>query len=82
MSTIETIKQAVEYVTGSDVGELRPEQRLFDDLGFDSTSVIDLVMRLEDEAQIEIDPSDLTGEIFNTVGTLAAYLDSHVQVGS
>lgn len=75
MSTVEIIRDAIQGVTGSEAGPLGREQKLFDDLGLDSTSVIDLVMRLEDEAHIEIDPVDLTGEVFDTVGSLADYLD-------
>lgn len=77
MNALETIQTSVSAVTGQDPGPLSDEQRLFDDLGLDSTSVIDLVMQLEDTAEIEIDPADLTGEIFNNVGTLRAYIEEH-----
>jgi len=78
-TTTELIRNAIQSVTGDEVGPLSPDQKLFDDLGLDSTSVIDLVMQLEDGAHIEIDPSDLTGDVFDTVGSLSAYLERHVR---
>jgi acyl carrier protein len=74
-TTTDMIRSAIETVTGQHVETLTMDQKLFDDLGLDSTSVIDLVMQLEDVAHIEIDPNDLTGDVFDTVGSLSAYLE-------
>ncbi|MGW4892743.1 acyl carrier protein [Kitasatospora sp. NPDC004240] len=48
--------------------------RLFDDLGLDSTSVLELLMRLEDELDVEFDTDSLEQRHFETVGTLADYV--------
>ncbi len=59
-----------------EIVDLRPEMRLFEDLDLDSTSVIELLMDLEDTIGLEIDPDDLLPEVFQTVGTLADYVEA------
>lgn len=46
----------------------------------DSLAVLELAAALEDEFEIVIDDSDFTGEVFATVGTLAAYVAREVRV--
>jgi acyl carrier protein len=52
----------------TDVGE---GTRLMEDLNLDSTSVLELLLELEEELQIEIDVEDLDRTDFETVGTVA-----------
>ncbi|MFI5776801.1 acyl carrier protein [Nocardia sp. NPDC051570] len=47
--------------------------RLFDDLGLDSTSALELLMRIEDETGIEFDDDTLEQQHFETVGSLVGY---------
>jgi acyl carrier protein len=65
---------ALSAVLNRDILELPEDARLFDDLGLDSTSVIELLMALEDTINLEIDPDELEPEIFQTVGSLTAYI--------
>ena len=41
----------------------------------DSLAVLELITALEERYGFEVDDSDFTGEIFETVGTLAAFVD-------
>jgi acyl carrier protein len=52
---------------------------LFDELHLDSTSVLELLMTLEDRIDgLEIDPDELEPDVFNTVGSLAAYIEKQL----
>ena len=42
----------------------------------DSLAVVELAVALEERFGIVIDDEDFTGEIFDTVGTLAAFIDA------
>jgi acyl carrier protein len=57
--------------------EVRPEvlqldTRLFDELGLDSTSALEVLMRIEDETGIEFD-DDVLVQHFDTLGSLVGY---------
>lgn len=49
------------------------EDRFFEDLSFDSTSVLELLMRLENELDVEFDPETLDPSDLETVGALVRY---------
>ncbi|GAA1188985.1 acyl carrier protein [Pseudonocardia alaniniphila] len=49
------------------------DMRLVDDLGLDSTSALELLMRIEDETGIEFDDDTLEQRHFETVGSLVGY---------
>lgn len=68
------VKQALVEVLEKDLPELTDDTRLFGDLGLDSTSVIDLLMSLEDSLGLRIDPDELTAEAFETFATLTGYV--------
>ncbi|AOT57683.1 MULTISPECIES: acyl carrier protein [Streptomyces] len=61
-------------MVGRDASELSEETRLFDDLYFDSTSVLELLMRLEEDLGVEFDPETLQPADFEKVGSLVAYV--------
>ena len=42
----------------------------------DSLAVVELAVALEERFDIVIDDEDFTGEVFDTVGTLAAFVDA------
>lgn len=42
----------------------------------DSFSVVELVLALEERFGIEIDEDEITGDVFETVGSLAAVVDA------
>ena len=45
----------------------------------DSLAVLELITALEERYGFEVDDADFTGEIFETVGTLAAFVDKQRQ---
>lgn len=49
------------------------DMRLVDDLGLDSTSALELLMRIEDETGIEFDDDTLEQRHFATVRSLVGY---------
>ncbi|OMI40891.1 phosphopantetheine-binding protein [Streptomyces sparsogenes DSM 40356] len=59
-------------LSGVDSGTL-----LFEDLGLDSTSVIELLMLIETETGAEFDTESLELEHFASVGTLTEFVSSH-----
>lgn len=53
---------------------ITPATRFFEDLSFDSTSVLELLMQLETDLGVEFDAETLEPADFETVGALAAYV--------
>jgi acyl carrier protein len=68
------LAQALSETLNRELPELTDDTRLFADLALDSTSVIELLMALEDSLGLQIDPDELTADAFETVGTLTGYL--------
>ncbi|MFE5729540.1 acyl carrier protein [Streptomyces sp. NPDC056528] len=68
------LQEALADVLNKDIPDLAEEMRLFEDLALDSTSVIELLMALEDTVGLEIDPDELEPDVFATVGSLADYV--------
>jgi acyl carrier protein len=68
------LNKALAEVLKGEVPELTDDLRLFGDLALDSTSVIELLMALEDSLGLLIDPDELTAAAFETVGSLTSYL--------
>lgn len=70
------LRKALSEVLERDLPEISDGTRLFGDLGLDSTSVIELLMALEDSVGVQVDPEELTAEAFETVGTLTTYIST------
>ncbi|WP_019435801.1 acyl carrier protein [Streptomyces sp. AA0539] len=70
------VAEALARVLKKDPAEITPESRLFDDLGLDSTSVLELLVELETELDGELDADSLEQEHFETVASLSRYLAS------
>lgn len=73
---IEHIRVSLAVVLNREITELTEDTRLFEDLALDSTSVIELLMGLEDTLDIEIDADELEPEVFQTVRSLTDYVES------
>lgn len=43
----------------------------------DSMAIVELVGALEDRFDIVVDEDEITGEMFETIGTLAAFVEHH-----
>ncbi|TLQ46306.1 acyl carrier protein [Streptomyces marianii] len=75
---VEQIRVALGSALGREIAELPENTSLFEDLAVDSSSVLDLLLTLEDSVGLEIDPEELEAEIFETVGTLSDYVESNL----
>jgi acyl carrier protein len=81
-STVETGHQQIvtvivtvlEEVLNQELTDVTAETRLFDDLSLDSTGVLALLMALEDNLGLEVDPEDLKQSDLDSVGSLAAFV--------
>jgi acyl carrier protein len=74
--TVDHVRIALSSVLGRDIPDLTEQSRLFEDLALDSTSVIELLMSLEDTIDLQIDPDDLEPDVFRTVGSLTDYIQN------
>lgn len=73
---VAAIETALSEVLEREVSGLTEEIRLFEDMHLDSTSILELLMALEDIVGISVDPETLDMDDFKSVGTLANYLDA------
>jgi acyl carrier protein len=79
-STLEGVKAVLVKTLGIQdradlIDELTP---LFGSMPeLDSLAVVELAASLEEEFGFEIDDEDFTGEVFETVGTLAEFVEQH-----
>ncbi|MEU6733284.1 phosphopantetheine-binding protein [Streptomyces physcomitrii] len=71
---VTAIESALTEVLEREVSGTEESARLFEDLHLDSTSVLELLMSLEDLVGIEVDPDELDADDFRTVGTLTDFL--------
>jgi acyl carrier protein len=79
-SVVKTITGALSEIMQREYADVTEETRLFEDLHLDSTSVLTLLMALEDQTGIEVDPESLQMENFQTIGTLADYIEGNLDV--
>ncbi|MFE7524847.1 acyl carrier protein [Kitasatospora sp. NPDC057542] len=69
----DAVIKVLATVLNREPASIAPRTRLFDDLAFDSTSILELLMALEDELGVEFDPDVLEPEDFETVSALASH---------
>ena len=72
------VAAALREVLNRDLDGITEDTRLFEDLAVDSTSVIELLMGLEDAIALEVDPDSLDPESFETVGSLTDYVLANI----
>jgi acyl carrier protein len=68
------VVSALGQLLGRSPDTIDPQMRLFEDLAFDSTGVLELLMLLETELGIEFDAETLEPNDFETVSSLVAYV--------
>ncbi len=77
--TIDDVKSVLASVLGIEdrVDSLTPQTELFGALPeLDSMSVVELVVALEQKFGVKFDDDEVTGEVFETLGSLAALIDA------
>lgn len=61
MNVESTVMEKIKMMCKSRVDNVTVESLLVEELGFDSLSLIDLCMEIEDEFDIELDDMDIVG---------------------
>lgn len=70
---VDAVKAALAEVLQRELPDVDEHTRLFEDLHLDSTSVLELLMALEDSVGLVVDPEQLRPEDFQTIGSLVDY---------
>lgn len=70
------IEKALGEVLEREIVELTEDTQLFDDLRLDSSSVLELLLLVEDSTGISVDPEDLDIDHLRTVRSFADYVES------
>ncbi|MEW6731736.1 MAG: acyl carrier protein [Acidobacteriota bacterium] len=73
----EKVKQIIVEELGVDEAEVTANARFIDDLGADSLDTVELVMRFEEDFNIEIPDED--AEKITSVRDAIAYIESHTK---
>lgn len=77
MATADKVKEIVADELSVDAGIVTPQARFVEDLGADSLDVVELVMRFEEEFEVEIPDED--AEKITTVGDAVTYIDKKLE---
>jgi acyl carrier protein len=73
MAVVDKVKDIVADELSVDASIVTPQARFVEDLGADSLDVVELVMRFEEEFEIEIPDED--AEKIATVGDAVTYIE-------
>lgn len=71
----EQVRDIIVETLGCDAEQVTMDASLADDLGADSLASVELVMALEEAANIKIDDADVAN--LKTVGDILDYLNTH-----
>jgi acyl carrier protein len=71
---VAALEVALKEVLERDIPQLSEETRFFEDLHLDSTSIMELLMELEDSIGFEVDPETLDMDDFKSVGSFTSFL--------
>ncbi len=73
-TVVSAVITALAQVLKREPDSIAEQTRLLDDLGLDSTNVLELLMNLEDQLGLEFDSDTLEQRHFESVDTLAGYI--------
>ncbi len=76
MAVFDRVRDIVVEELSVDANEVTPESTFVEDLGADSLDVVELVMRFEEEFDVEIPDED--AEKIATVGDAVTYIEGKV----
>lgn len=77
MDVTAKVKEIIVEELGVDAQEVTPEAKFIEDLGADSLDTVELIMKFEEEFDLEI--ADEDAEKLTTVGEAISYLTEKVQ---
>jgi acyl carrier protein len=69
-----SIKKVISRHLELDVSEIKLEDSLYEQLGLDSTSIIDVLLEIERELQIELDFEEMEPSDLENIQSLINYL--------
>ena len=80
MSVEDTVARLVASTLGKKPGGVGPDDPLFSSkTGFDSFSLMELVLLLEDAFNLSIPDDDLDPDVFHSVRTITSYLSVRIE---
>ena len=76
----DTVSRLVASTLGKKPGSVKPDDPLFSSqAGFDSFSLMELVLLIEDTFELSIPDQDLAPDIFHSVRTITSYLSVRLE---
>lgn len=77
LSTEHVLAHVLVELLGGDVERFAPDTELFGSLPeLDSLALVELITVIEERFGFELDEDDITAEVFGTVQSLGAHIDS------
>lgn len=80
-NVLAALEAALTEVLERTVSGLTGEVRLFEDLHLDSTTMLEMLMALEESIGLQVDPEELDVDDFETVNTFVKYTMSTLSAG-
>jgi len=77
MDVTAKVKEIIVEELGVDASEVTPEAKFIEDLGADSLDTVELIMKFEEEFDLEIEDDE--AEKLTTVGEAISFLTSKLQ---
>ena len=71
---VDAVRKGLSEVLNKDVSGAAEEVRLFDELGLDSSSALELLITIEEILEVQFDAEELEMTHFETVGSLADFV--------
>jgi acyl carrier protein len=71
---LDHVRISLAEVLNTELTDLSEDARLFEELGVDSTSAVELLMAIEDTTGVEVDPDELDPAAFQTVGGVVDFI--------
>ncbi|MFJ9607752.1 acyl carrier protein [Kitasatospora sp. NPDC101176] len=71
---VDAVRKGLSEVLNKDVSGAAESVRLFDELGLDSSSALELLITIEEILDVQFDADELDMTHFETVGSLAGFV--------
>ncbi|MFJ9695815.1 acyl carrier protein [Kitasatospora sp. NPDC101183] len=71
---VDAVRQGLSEVLNKDVSDADQSVKLFDELGLDSSSALELLIAIEEILDVQFDADELDMNHFETVGSLAGFV--------
>lgn len=75
---VQGVAEVIGAVVSREIEVTNENASLFDDLNLDSTSILEVLLGLEDRFKIEVDPDELDVDSFRTIGSLTDYVQARL----